>query len=179
MFGAAYLYTCCLAFASIALAASSNESSLVATALVTNSQNHTAIECWKFTPPFTASSSSGTSGALTFNFEDLANATYTVIPGRFNGGQHNAPHPQLVAFFSGMAHITLPDSSDSSDEAWILGGANGLIVAVDTTGSGHITTYPSDEQTIALQIAFAGEAIPPHTVLKTGACEVSSQIISN
>jgi len=31
---------------------------------------------------------------LNLFFGDLSNATYTVIPPRFNGGIHNAPAPQ-------------------------------------------------------------------------------------
>jgi len=67
---------------------------LTATALVTNAQNHSALECWEFTSPLNTSSSAGTSGAATFNFVNVEEAEYTVIPPRFDGGTHNAPAPQ-------------------------------------------------------------------------------------
>ena len=87
-----------LAFMTILLCCSaqilSNATYLTATALVTNGQNHSALECWAFTNPLTTSSSAGTSGAATFNFANVEEAEYTVIPPRFNGGTHNAPAPQ-------------------------------------------------------------------------------------
>lgn len=82
---------------------------------------------------------------------------------------------RLVSFLSGLAHITLPspspDSKAGEDEAWITGGAYGLLVALDTEGTGHVTTYPGDEATVSLQIPFgdAGD-VPAHEVLADGPC---------
>lgn len=75
-----------------------------------------------------------------------------------------------VIFLSGLAHITLPNSTA---EAWIPGGKNGAILALDTadvSALGHITKYPSQESTIALQIPL-GQGIPSHRVLHAGACK--------
>jgi hypothetical protein len=72
-------------------------------------------------------------------------------------------------FLSGLAHITLPNSTA---EALIVGGDNGLIFAADTqnvSSSGHATNYPSREETRALQIPTGG-IIPQHTVLHSGPC---------
>jgi hypothetical protein len=80
---------------------------------------------------------------------------------------------RLFVLLSGLAHITLPTSSD---DAWIVEGLNPLVVAVDTTGIGHYTTYPSDKETIALQFPFAEGKIPAHKVLKDGACHSASQM---
>ena len=77
---------------------------------------------------------------------------------------------------SGLAHVTLPDGSD---EAWIFEGLNGFLVAADTTGEGHYTAYPSDKETVALQIPFAAGRTPPHTVRHNGACHGTSQVISH
>lgn len=74
---------------------------------------------------------------------------------------------------SGLIHVTLPvpaTGNVSLDQAWTVGGANGILFAADTTGLGHITTYPSDEATVSLQIRFPGEGIPQHTVVYTGPC---------
>jgi hypothetical protein len=80
-----------------------------------------------------------------------------------------------VVFLSGVAHVTLPHGTD---DAFVVGGANGLIIAVDTTGTGHNTSYPSNDSTRALQIPFAGGVIPPHTVLSSGACTGDSQVVT-
>lgn len=74
---------------------------------------------------------------------------------------------------SGLIHITLPvpaTGNSSLDEAWILGGASGLLVAVDTIGTGHISTYPSDLSTVTFQIPLAGGIVPEYTVLSQGPC---------
>ncbi|KAJ3551124.1 hypothetical protein NM688_g4913 [Phlebia brevispora] len=148
---------------------------LEATAIVTNSQNHSALECWRLTDPFTTSSEAGTAGAATLNIENFANTTYTVLPPRFEGGVHNAPHPQLVVFLSGVAHVTLPQGTD---DTFVVGGSDGLIFAVDTVGGGHNTSYPSNMETRALQIPFTGGIIPPHIVLNSGPCTTSDQLVT-
>ena len=85
---------------------------------------------------------------------------------------------RIVAFLSGLAHITLPVpayGNSTLDEAWVVGGANGLIIAVDVVGSGHITTYPSDQATVALQVPLESEeALPAHGVVALGPCHYSS-----
>ena len=73
-------------------------------------------------------------------------------------------------FIAGLAHVTLPDSED---DVWIRGGEDGLIIAADTAAvsrSGHITNYPSNRETIALQIPTEGRLLPRHRVLHEGAC---------
>jgi hypothetical protein len=75
-----------------------------------------------------------------------------------------------VIFLSGLAHITL---SNSTAEARVSGGRNGAILALDTanvSALGHYTTYPSQEQTIALEIPLGKGGVPGHTVLHGGAC---------
>ena len=77
---------------------------------------------------------------------------------------------RYVVFIYGLAHLTLPDSKD---EAWVLGGINGLILATDTKDvsvKGHITTYPSDETTVAIAFVTEGGSIPEHKVLHNGGC---------
>lgn len=93
-----------------------------------------------------------------------------------------------VIFLSGLAHITLPhphrsnntNNSHKTDEAWILGGKNGAILALDTadvSAEGHITRYPSGEATIALQIPLEGGVPPKHRVLHAGACKSEEQVL--
>ena len=77
---------------------SSNGTFLELSAIVTRNGN-SALECWRLTDPFATSSGAGTSGASTMDIDFLANATYTVLPPRFQGGVHNAPHPQYVPLY--------------------------------------------------------------------------------
>lgn len=83
-----------------------------------------------------------------------------------------------MIFLTGLAHITLPASGA---EAYILGSsANNLLIAADTTGSGHYTAYPSDEQTAALQVPVVGGSggLPAYEVLdKDRACGGEKQFV--
>ncbi|KAL8317561.1 hypothetical protein RB597_001111 [Gaeumannomyces tritici] len=127
------------------------------------------IECWQF-GPFVSSSVPGVAGALGLFLGSASNATFTVIPARFDGGLHNAPVPQFVYFTSGLVHITLPGSAD---DAWIHGGKYGLIVAADTrdvSALGHRTEYPSAADTVALQVPIAEGSTFEHRLLHRGAC---------
>jgi hypothetical protein len=141
-------------------------------------------------PGFTTSSQAGTTGASILQLGNVANMSYSVIPPGFNAGLHNAPTPQYVssrtsthlpilthlhserwvAFLSGLAHITLPNSTV---DAYVLGGKNGFIFAADTaavSAIGHSTNYPSNFETVALQIPTGG-TIPQHNVLYSGPCK--------
>lgn len=81
---------------------------------------------------------------------------------------------RLVFFASGLAHITLPNTTITpTTEAWIQGGKYGLILAADTPNVsryGHITMYPSDADTVAMQVPFADGKVPDHEVLHEGPC---------
>lgn len=82
---------------------------------------------------------------------------------------------RYVAFLSGLAHITLPNGTD---EAYVVGGKYGLILAADTANvstGGHITRYPSGEATITLEMPTKGGAVPLHRVLHAGACTGADQ----
>ncbi|KAJ6008165.1 hypothetical protein N7540_012141 [Penicillium herquei] len=138
--------------------------------------NVSTLECWALEPGFGTSSQAGTAGSKTLNLGPLGgknagNSTYALIAGQFDGGRHNAPAAQWVVFLSGLAHITLPNSTD---EAWIPGGRNGAILALDTadvSGWGHTTTYPSNQTTATFEIPLGDEGIPGHKVLHGGACQ--------
>lgn len=77
---------------------------------------------------------------------------------------------RYVAFLAGEAVVTIPDTGHS---ATIKGGKNGLIIAADTADvskQGHITNYPSEEETAAIQIPIADGKVPEHIVLHAGTC---------
>jgi hypothetical protein len=145
----------------------SNTTYLIAPALVTQN-NATAIQCWKLISPFKRSSVPGVSGTQVATIGNFTNLGYTILPPRYNGGTHNAPVPQLVHFLSGVAHFTLPH--DPATDLWIVGGKGGLLFAVDTTGSGHITRYPSDEETVSITAPLEGGQVPEYEVLNEGPC---------
>jgi len=62
--------------------------------------------------------------------------------------------------------------SRSYDSLYIVAGVNPLVVAVDTDprAKGHLTFYPADVETAALQIPFRDGRVPDHTVVRGGAC---------
>jgi hypothetical protein len=87
---------------------------------------------------------------------------------------------RFVAFLSGLVHVTLPNTTISpTTSAWLQGGKYGLIIAADTAGvskSGHVTDYPSDADTVSLQLPFKDGKIPVHTVLYDGPCLWSEMV---
>jgi hypothetical protein len=55
--------------------------------------SESTLQCWSV-GPFVTSSTPGTSGASSVFLGNTSNATYTVIPPRFDGGLHTAPAVQ-------------------------------------------------------------------------------------
>ena len=95
----------------------------------------------------------------------------------YHNGQIHLTTYRFVHFLSGIGHVTLPEGNTNSGELWALGGPYGLLIAADTKGSGHITTYPSDETTLAVQLPFEGNVAPDHTVLYEGVCQRNITVI--
>jgi hypothetical protein len=83
---------------------------------------------------------------------------------------------RLFVVLSGLVHVTLPGSSY---DAWIMEGVNPVLVAADLTGSGHTTEYPSNKETVALQLPFLDGKAPEHEVLHRGACTAMKQVQDN
>ncbi|KAI1340403.1 hypothetical protein F5Y15DRAFT_380578 [Xylariaceae sp. FL0016] len=138
---------------------------------ITGRNSISVLECWRLETPFETSNVPGVIGTRTLNLGDATNATYTVLPSRFDGGLHNAPVKQYVWFISGLIHLTLPNATD---EAWVYGGRYGLIFADDTadvSGWGHRTRYPGSDETIALTVPVQDGKAPAYTVLHDGACD--------
>ncbi|TKA40659.1 hypothetical protein B0A49_13663, partial [Cryomyces minteri] len=89
-----------------------------------------------------------------------------------------SPPPPIVLFLSGLAHITLPERTSLNASHDELGGADGLVLALDVAGTGHVTTYPSDEPTVSVQLPLAGsEGVPAHRVLGAGPCAGEGQVV--
>ncbi|KAI9834670.1 MAG: hypothetical protein M1826_000072 [Phylliscum demangeonii] len=133
-------------------------------------KRQSTLECWQLTRPFLVSSTAGISGAAVAQLGATESASYGVLPAHFDGGLHRAPVVQYVVILSGVAHITIPNSTQ---EVWIRPGKTGLLIAADTANvsdTGHYTVYPGNQPTIALQVQTAGGAVPEHVVLHEGAC---------
>ncbi|KIW95408.1 uncharacterized protein Z519_03992 [Cladophialophora bantiana CBS 173.52] len=63
------------------------------------------------------------------------------------------------------------------DEGWTTlaitpGSPHQILIAADTDAraKGHLTFYPGDGETVALQIPFRDTAVPPHMVVHEGPC---------
>lgn len=137
---------------------------------VATAKGKSTLECWQLSAPFVQSSQAGTSGAVIAQLGETGATSYTILPPQFDGGFHNAPAVQWVAFTSGLAVVSLPNSTET---ATILGGRNGLILATDTKNVstlGHKTVYPSEEETFGIQIPTKDNEVPAHTVLHAGPC---------
>jgi hypothetical protein len=75
---------------------------------------------------------------------------------------------RYVIVLSGSAKVTIPERDQ---EAVISASKNSVLIAVDTpdvSELGHVTEFL--EETIILQIPFAGGIVPEHMVLYQDAC---------
>ncbi|KAI0004005.1 hypothetical protein F4779DRAFT_81257 [Xylariaceae sp. FL0662B] len=137
---------------------------------ITGRNNISVLECWQLKTPFASSDVPGVAGTQTLQMGDTENASYGIIPPRFDGGLHNAPAKQYVWYISGLSHISLPNATG---DAWVYGGKYGLVYADDTadiSSWGHLTQYPGNDETIAIQIPVEGGVNPEHSVLHDGPC---------
>ncbi|KAI2468053.1 hypothetical protein F4781DRAFT_283509 [Annulohypoxylon bovei var. microspora] len=143
---------------------------------LTAKNNVSVIECWQLSTPFTTSDTPGVVGLQMLDMGGVVNATYTVIPGRFDGGLHNAPFKQWVWFVSGVISFSLPNGTDT---ALVYGGRYGLLLADDTkdiSAWGHETTYPGADEVIIISIPIQNNVTPEHSVLHSGACTMDEQV---
>ena len=106
-----------------------------------------------------------------------------VLPPHSEEGWHKPPYPMFFVLLSGKAHVRAPYSSQQhvnalpqpatseDQEVWIeIGSPNQIVLALDTLGMGHLTFYPGDTGTVALQIPLADEEAPDHVILHKGPC---------
>lgn len=140
---------------------------LLLTALLSDVEGRLRFECWQMAEFVKYP----TVGMAVPGVSEVTNISYVVLPPRSSEGYHRPPHPMFFVLLSGQAHVTIPEHSD--DELWISEGKNNLMIAADTVGKGHITDYPSDSSTHALQIPFRDGRLPEHTVLRSGVCNFS------
>ncbi|KAI9747111.1 MAG: hypothetical protein M1815_004616 [Lichina confinis] len=132
----------------------------------------TVLECWQLPSSFAIGQDSGIEGNLLTTLGPVTSANLAIIKPGHNGGLHRAPRVQFVIWTSGLAKVTIPDSKDV---AWMEGGGNGLLLAADTKDvvedDGHITTYPSREQTVAFALPLPDDKPPVPISYEAGPCE--------
>lgn len=59
--------------------------------------NQSTLECWALDPGFVESSQAGTAGSEALNLGPVnGNASFSVLPAKFDGGRHNAPAMQYA-----------------------------------------------------------------------------------
>ncbi|KAK2612546.1 hypothetical protein QQS21_001484 [Conoideocrella luteorostrata] len=132
-------------------------------AVVSGRDGKAAFECWQFENPFVKYPTVGQATDLA----QLSNVTYVVLPAGSNEGIHKPPHPMLFVLLTGTAHLTLPSTGETLH---LEAGENGLIVANDMDGEGHISEYPAKHPSIALQLPFEGGQVPKHKIVRDGPC---------
>lgn len=76
---------------------------------------------------------------------------------------------------SGLVYITTPNSGlpDWQNSAYFSPGKTGWLIAADLkeiAAKGHITSFPSADQTVIAQFPVANNQPPAHKVLHAGPC---------
>ncbi|KAF9880466.1 hypothetical protein CkaCkLH20_02420 [Colletotrichum karsti] len=158
------------------------------TALTTR-DGYSVIECWQL-------SSIPVEARAALNYEvggDMTRAEWSIIRPRTTVGEAWAPAVQLSIILNGMIRITSPAPKNNS-QAMPLPGSDGpqppettvayiqpgtvsssMLIAADmkntSVHAGHFTEFPGDEPTVLVQIPWAGNTAPEHTVLGDGPCE--------
>ncbi|UNI18055.1 hypothetical protein JDV02_004351 [Purpureocillium takamizusanense] len=146
-----------------------NGDELVLTA-ITAADGNSIFECWRLDAIFRPPPGAPADGAVGVPLGNVSSASYNIIPADFNGGLHNAPSRQFVLFASGHVRVKLPNSTD---ELWITGGNEGLIIAADTADVsryGHIITTDPGEVVASLQMPLAHGLDFEHEVVHPGPC---------
>lgn len=68
------------------------------TAISANSKKESIIECWQLCTPINISTQPGIQGAALQALGHVGNASVAILPPKFDGGLHNAPFNQYVAY---------------------------------------------------------------------------------
>ncbi|KAF7539145.1 hypothetical protein G7054_g2347 [Neopestalotiopsis clavispora] len=138
------------------------------------------IQCWQLAAvPVEARS------ALNFELGNTTEASWSIIQPQTVVGEAWAPAVQLTMVMNGMIHVSAPaaqqaeyaDSPASLVQGYFLPGtlSSSVLIAADLKATsdiaGHYTEFPSNEPTVLVQIPFANNEAPEHTVLYEGQCK--------
>lgn len=94
---------------------------------------------------------------------NTTNTTLVVLPPRSEEGWHRPPAPMLFVLLRGRAVVQTPWTRDNVTIAAPSSLAHGdsgrvepqMVLALDIAGNGHLTFYPGETETVALQIPLA------------------------
>ncbi|KAK6211642.1 hypothetical protein QIS74_10906 [Colletotrichum tabaci] len=148
---------------------------------------YSVIECWQL-----AAEPVEARAALNYAVGgDLTRAEWSIIQPRTTVGEAWAPAVQLTVIVNGLIRITSPAPRNASQAmpspgaatppgqtvAYIQPGtlSSSFVIAADPRNvsihAGHFTEFPGDEPTVLVQVPFAGNAAPEHTVVGDGPCD--------
>lgn len=149
--------------------------------------HHSYLQCLRLPTPFHTYT---TVGASTF-LSATSNATLVVLPPNSAEGWHKPPAPMWFFLLRGRSRVETPSTGD---EVWIepsssestgmvdeAASAVGkgerverqIVLALDVLGKGHLTFYPVDEETVALQVPLGADWedwVGGLEVVREGAC---------
>ncbi|OCL15472.1 hypothetical protein AOQ84DRAFT_278891 [Glonium stellatum] len=140
--------------------------------------NSSRLECWAMAalPKLGA-------GAVNFPIGDFTGGSIGIIPPHTYSSStiRHAPAVQYSLVLSGLVHIRIPNStlSPEQSEAWIVGGKYGILIAADTVDvskAGHVTEFPSSDDTVIAQFPIPGNKVPEHRLLYTGPCKMEELV---
>lgn len=90
---------------------------------------------------------------------------------------------RLTVILNGLIRVTAPyiapgtdNSTATTSVAYLMPGtlSSSVLIAADlastSTIAGHFTEFPSDEQTVLVQVPFLDNDIPAYSVLHHGSC---------
>ncbi|KAI3402090.1 hypothetical protein diail_19 [Diaporthe ilicicola] len=139
---------------------------------------YSVIECWQLDTEAVYARSA-------LNWVVSPNATQaelSIIEPRTTVGQAWAGEVQLTAVLNGLIRVTAPytsagfNSTIETHVAHFMPGtvSSSFLIAADlpsiSTVAGHYTEFPSNEQTVLVQVPFLNDELPAHSVLHDGAC---------
>ncbi|KAJ9136570.1 hypothetical protein NKR23_g9717 [Pleurostoma richardsiae] len=159
---------------------------------ISSRDGYSVLECWQLASvPVEAMS------AINYVISgNTTKATWSVIRPQTTVGEAWAPTVQLSMILNGLIRITAPSPPPSVNSsgytaipgssspppqsvAYIMPGTatSSLLIAADMSSTsylmGHYTEFPSDEETILVQVPFAGNEAPEHSVIYEGPCSSS------
>ena len=150
--------------------------------------HHSYLQCLRLPSPFHTYPTVGASAFLS----STSNATLVVLPPHSAEGWHKPPSPMWFFLLRGRARVETPSTGG---EVWIErsseptpaggdgeGGSEAgsgrrverqIVLALDVLGKGHLTFYPGEEESVALQVPLGGDWegwVEGLEVVREGAC---------
>ncbi|KAI9800183.1 MAG: hypothetical protein M1826_005361 [Phylliscum demangeonii] len=142
---------------------------------ISAAKRQSRLECWQLSRPEFVSNSTNEdiSGVNIELLGPIDNVAIVIVPPEIDVGEHR-DRVEYVAVLTGLLHISIPNTTQ---ELWLGPGQTKLMLATDTSlvsDLGHESTFPTSQQTTAVQIQPVGGVVPDHVVLYDGPCRLGS-----